>query len=228
MDNILLIESPGLMDITTGDRTGYLLSEQLKLIRVPHDYFAIHTSSLLQELLAQHAKNAGVVHISVHGNETGIFFTDNSILTWNELQQNLLVYAGNRLIVLSACHSAFFKIDKTLAGLLESLTAGLAKPPKCVLTMWGEVYFPDAVLAWGLFYRTFFKTLAGSDIGSFTPRAVLESLKIVKQAGLPKICAAYWYSRHHEYVDISPWKEGETEVTAIENDQPPSNSIVPN
>jgi len=227
MENVLIVESPGLVDITTGDRIGYLVSEQLRLLRVPHVYFAIHTSSLLQERFAEHAKGAGIVHISAHGNETGIFFTDNSGLTWNELQQNLLVYAGNRLIVVSACHSAFFTIDETLAGLLESLTTGVAKPPKCVLTMWGEVYFADAVLAWGLFYRGFFKVLAHRNVGSFTPRMILESLKPVKQAGLPKICASYWYSRYHKYVDLSPWKEGETEVEAIENGQPPSSPVVP-
>lgn len=184
MGKVLIIESPGLVDITTGDRTGYLVSEQLRLLRVPHVYFAVHTASLLQERLAEQAEGAGVVHISTHGNETGIFFTDNSELTWNELQQNLLVYAGNRLIVVSACHSAFFAINKTLAGLLELLTQGVAKPPKCVLTMWGEVYFADVVLAWGLFYRRFFKALAGGNVDNFTPRIVLESLKSVQASGI--------------------------------------------
>jgi hypothetical protein len=184
MENILIIESPGLEDITTVDRTGYLLSEQLKLLRVPHVYFAVHTSSLLQGRLAEYANIAGVIHIAAHGNEIGTYFTDNSGFTWNELQQNLLVYAGDRLIVLSACHSAFFNIDKTLAELLESLTAGVAKPPKCVLTMWGVVNFPDAVLAWGLFYRTLFKSLADRTLGSFTPRMILESLKPITR-GLP-------------------------------------------
>lgn len=227
MENILIIESPGLEDITTGDRTGYLLSEQLKLLRVPHVYFAVHTASLLQERLLEYAKIAGVIHIATHGNETGIFFTDNSKLTWNELQQNLLVYAANRLTVISACHSASFEIDETLAGLLESLTTGVVKPPKCVMTMWGEVYFADAVLAWGLFYRGFSKALAGKEVDSFTPRMILESLKPVKQAGLPKICVSYWYSQYHKYVDISPWKMGETEVVSIENGQPPSNPTIP-
>lgn len=227
MENVLIIESPGLKDITTGDRTGYLVSEQLRLLRVPHAYFAIHTSSLLQERLAEHAKSAGVVHILAHGNQTGIFFTDNSGLTWNQLQQNLLAYAGNRLIIVSACHSASFAIDDTLAGLLESLTTGVVKPPRCVLTMWGEVYFADVVLAWGLFYRRFFKALSGNDVLSFTPRMILESLKPIRQAELPKICASYWYSQYHKYVDLSPWKAGETEVEAIENGQPPSSQIVP-
>jgi hypothetical protein len=212
MAKVLIVESPGLKDISTGDREGLVLSELLQLIRVPVGYCAIETASLLQTRLSSRGRNAAVIHISTHGNPTGIFFTDGSSLTWKELQQTLLAHAWDKLVVLSACHSGMFTPDESQAQMLATLTAGVVKPPRCVLTMWGDVYFADAVLAWGLFYRAFFERLARRRVSSFDAHDVLESLKRVKAGGFSKICAYYWYGSSQGYRSISPWKDGKGEV----------------
>ena len=44
---VLIIESPSLEDVTSGDRTGHHLAELLKLLRIPYAYQPIHTKGLL-------------------------------------------------------------------------------------------------------------------------------------------------------------------------------------
>lgn len=117
----------------------------------------------------------------------------------------LLPYVSNRLAILSACHSAFFKPDQKLSEFLSHLSFGQYKPPICVFTMFGEIYIAESVLAWGLFYCNLSKRLKDNPISSCTARMIYDSLNIVRNANLPKICAAHWYDK--KYIDISPWKE---------------------
>jgi hypothetical protein len=218
MQNVLIIESPGLEDITTEDRTGILVAQQLRLIRVPVEIQSIHSSKLLQERLNQFGRDAGVIHIAAHGDKEAIWFTDGSKLTWKELEQNLMVYAMQKIVVISACRSANFTFDKTLSDVLQILSNGQHQPPKCVLTLWGNVFMADVVLCWGLFYRRLFSFHNGG-IDKLTARNIYESLSSVKSAGLPKICCAYWYDKYRQYADISPWKSGEMNLPKIESDQ---------
>ncbi|MFH1227003.1 MAG: CHAT domain-containing protein [Planctomycetota bacterium] len=221
--SVLIIESPGLIDITTEDNQGKILAQELRLLRIHCEYKPIHTSSLLQQTLNSHAKY-DVIHICCHGSKDGLSFTDGSFLNWDALQSSLLPFMSKRLVMLSACQSAFFKPDATLAKFLQQISFDALKAPKCIFTMFGNFYFADGVLAWGVFYRKFSEELEKNkaSVSSCTSRMILNSLRSVKNAELPsvKICAAYWYEQSKRYIDISPWKIGEQVVDAIEKGLP--------
>lgn len=216
MQSVFIIESPSLEDISNEDRTGLLVAQQLRLLRIPAEIKSIHKAQLLSTRLSEFGNNAGIIHIAAHGNTEGIWFTDRSKLTWKELEQTLAIQAMNKIVVLSSCRSANFSFDKTLSEVLQLLTQGKYQPPKCVLTLWGDVYFADVVLCWGLFYRRLFSAINGN-ITNCSPRIIYNSLTDIKKAGLPKICCAYWYEKYREYADISPWKAGDNNITKIEN-----------
>lgn len=218
MQKVLIIESPSLEDITDEDRTGLLVAQQLRLLRIPAEIKSIHTAQLLQTRISLFGNDAGIIHIAAHGNTDGIWFTDRSKLSWKELEQALLVHAMNKIVVLSACRSANFSFDKKLSEILQLLTMGQYQPPKCVLTLWGDVYFADVVLCWGLFYRRLFAANNGN-IENCNPKIIFDSLEYIKRAGLPKICCAYWYDKYRQYADISPWKSGDMNISKIENGQ---------
>lgn len=229
MLSVLIVESPGLEDITSGDREGDILARQLQLIRIPCEYKSIHKADLLIEVIKEHNKY-DVIHLSCHGNENALYFTDKSRLNWDELQKILLTFGSDRLVVLSACNSAFFKPDATLAEFLKRFTFNTLKPPKCIFTMSGNFYFADGVLAWGLFYRKFSEELKENktSVLSCTSRMIYKSLSCVKKAELPevKICAAYWYEQHNKYVNISPWLRGEKIINDIEKGLPVSDKSI--
>ncbi|NRD51614.1 C13 family peptidase [Corallococcus exiguus] len=208
MRQVLIIESPGLNDITTGDRTGELLAGQLRLLRISHKLSTIHTSELLEQRLQESAQDSDVIHLSMHGSKEGIHFTDGTYIDWRQLQHKLLAHGGNRLLVISACQSSNFVPDSNLASTMQSLTNGAQSAPRCVFTMFGDVYFVDVVLAWGLFYRRLSSMLNGMPSSQCTPQQVKNSLDAVYKAGFSKICAAFWYEQFGKYQNISPWLSG--------------------
>jgi hypothetical protein len=205
MKRVLIIESPGLNDITTGDRTGELLAGQLSLIRIPYELRTIHTAELLEQRLGEEARESDVIHLSMHGNRDGIWFTNGTSINWTHLQYQLLKHAGGKLIVINACQSSTFVPDDNLAKTMQELTNGGMQAARCVFTMFGDVYFADSVLAWGLFYRRLSSKLNGASSSQCTAAQIRDSLSSVHRAGFPKICAVFWYEQFGKYKNISPW-----------------------
>jgi len=208
MRRVLIVESPGLEDITSGDRRGEVLMGQLRLLRIPCVLRPIHSARLLEEVLKEEAPNSDVIHLCMHGNSAGISFTDGSSYRWKDLQFPVLSHARGKLLVLDACRSATFKPDATLAKFMSIFSKGRAQAPRCVLTMFGDVYIADSALAWGLVYRRLRRELEGASIEQCSAKQIKETLEVVKQAGLPKICASFWYERHGLYQDVTPWLIG--------------------
>jgi len=202
MEPVLLIESPGLLEITTGDRRGEVLSRQLHMLRVPCVYAPIHTNNLVAARMDT-MKPYSVMHLAAHGLKGSIGFTDGSALSPEQLRQVVWPRASDRIVVLDACDTHWIQADDPLSALLRPWQGG----PKCVLTMVGKVFFADSALSWSVFYRHLFARLGSGGVPACTARDVLESLKRVKAAELgAPICAAYWYEAHSRWVDISPWK----------------------
>lgn len=182
-----------------------MLAGQLRLLRIPCELRTIHAAELLERTLEEGARESDVIHLSTHGNKDGIGFTDGSGMNWNQLQYPLLKHAGGKLLVINACQSAAFVPDGNLAKIAQAFTKGRMQAARCVFTMFGDVYFADSVLAWGLFYRRMSTKLKGASSSQSTPEQIKDSLDAVHQAGLPKICAAFWYEEHSKYKNISPW-----------------------
>lgn len=217
MRGVAIIESPGLRDITTGDRSGLALAEILRLLRVPYRYQAIHSKDLLKPILLDTARDFDVVHLSAHGKDGALSFTDGSVLSGDEMQWSLLPASNGRIVALDACGSSGFEPADNLAVFMQAYTEGVLRPPKCVLTMYGNVTFGDSALSWALFYRHLWKRLLNVEASRCQPRAIHECLLSVKNADLHKICAAFWYDAYSKYVSVSPWlDETGDHVAAIE------------
>lgn len=223
MEPILIIESPGLSDITTGDREGQHLHGLLQILRIPSTYLPIHSDKLLGERLAEHAPKHAVIHLAAHGSKQGLGFTDGSLTEWAELSALLTFAAADKLVVLSSCHSSEMPkpdTQDTLAAIVTKALGLKPSPPRAILTIFSTVAFYDCVLAWGVFYRHLSMRIAkhGAAIASCEPRWIFESLNAVKNADLPtvKICATFWYEKYGKHVDISPWHEdGPTNLRSL-------------
>ena len=195
---VLIIESPGLSDITTGDRPGERLSEQLRLMRLPAAYSPIHTGGLLDSTIGAQAGSFDVLHLAGHANEKILAFTDNSSFPWLEVAKVLSRRAEGKIVAISACNSfAAHKASETLGKALQA--AGYrGAMPACILTFFGNIALCDTLLTWGLFYRHL------SRAGVIDARAVFDALTLVKGAGLEaKVCAAWWSGT--QFHDVSPW-----------------------
>lgn len=203
---VFIIESPAAKDITSGDRTGEHLKSLLQLLRIPAEYYPIHTKDLLADRLKL-VGDAPVVHIAAHGRNGGMGFTDGTFMSREDLEKALLPNCKGKLVSLDFCDSSDFKPNDTLAALLAVLTKGKMGPPACVVTMFGEVKFADSLLSWGVFYRHLVKPVPQGK--TVTPqRKIYDSLKKVQGADLHPMCAAFWYDKFDKFVNISPWKEG--------------------
>ncbi|MAT84106.1 MAG: hypothetical protein CMD39_07425 [Gammaproteobacteria bacterium] len=224
---VLIIESPGLDDFMTNDRVGPPLQQQLMLTRVVANLMVATRRESFRELMrGPHVASFPIVHLSLHGDMSGITFTDGKDMDWHQVQLELHAWAANKIVAISACESAAFKLDDDLAKWLMSQTKGQYGPPRAVLTMLQKVYMPDATLAWGLFYRRLYQRLAdrqAPSASSASARDIYESLRKVRAAGLPKICCAFWYEPYQRFVNITPWKDDEKtsqRIAAMENGEP--------
>jgi prepilin-type processing-associated H-X9-DG protein len=199
---ILFVESPGLNDITTQDRRGEVLSQQAGLLRIDRVYQPIHTKDLLGPVCSQNSA-CDVIHLSAHGQQGNIAFTDGSAYSPLELQAAIWPYASGKIVVFDACDTHWIEPNEELSNFISKLSKGTVKPPLCVLTMVGKVFFPDSVLAWGVFYRHLAAQLRQRAVSTATLKEINQALKYVKGANLPKICAVY--SSGKTWKNISPW-----------------------
>lgn len=227
-DRVLILESPGLIDIDTGDREGEHLDKLLRMLRIESTYRPFSGHSRLELLLVNEAPNAACLHLCGHGDSQQFAFTNGRGLAWSELARGVITYAPRKIVILAACHSDELRIVfRTLAEALEAALPGSLVMPRCVLTFFGTVYFADSLLAWGLFYRHLFDALRSKNlnIANCPPRVILDALSKVKASGLNvKICAAYWYDKYRCYANISPWgqfgRPVDAQVVAIETGTP--------
>lgn len=206
---VLVIESPSLADLAREARVGLLLVEQLRLcaLRV-HRELCAERDAFMDHLADPGLGEVPIVHLVCHGDQRGIRFTDGRDMCWLELQCGLIEHCRDRIVVLSSCESAFLQTtQEDLASHLMTTSRGYKRPPRVVLTMLLEVALPDALLGWGLFYRRLFERLGDRSVREATARDVYEALVPVRDAGLPKVCCAFWYERYQRYVNVSPWWE---------------------
>lgn len=205
MKKVLIVESPGYQDIDSGDRRGEVIRQQLGLLRVLAEVRgASKLAGLMTHLVVEKTAEYDALHLAMHGDRQGLYFTDGGRLDWAQMQI-VALSMSKRLVVLDACESVSFTPDTTFADFWNKLVPSLpAEPPRFVLTMWGSPYYADSVLAWGLFYA--YIARQAQPIQQLEPRALVDALKRVHAAGLPKICA--WHLMGGRFKAISPWEPG--------------------
>jgi hypothetical protein len=114
---IHIIESPGADDFLANRQEGHVLRGMLELMdcrakvytAVNQDAFAKAVQRILEFHAGEGAAYHPMLHISCHGNQMGIAFTDNAaLLSWKELAQIIKplseAAADTLLVGMSTCH----------------------------------------------------------------------------------------------------------------------------
>lgn len=114
-----IVESPSSEDLLKGETEGRVLSEAFSLTKIPMWYNLVTNKQTLGQTLGQQLITAWnywkqppvVLHMSMHGNKSGVELTSNEYISWDELRQYLLplIHAtnGSLLITMSSCFGIF-------------------------------------------------------------------------------------------------------------------------
>lgn len=125
--HIYIIESPSSDNLLVQVQEGKIISDALKLIGIKSQCFlAVNRDALTKAFLTIFASHPNaslaipIIHLSCHGDSTGIQLTSNEILTWNELEKMLtpLNKLLNGLIIL--CMSSCEGLNAVSMALKES------------------------------------------------------------------------------------------------------------
>jgi hypothetical protein len=133
---VCIVESPSADDLFVDRCEGRVLREHLSLQGTPAKYFVAANREKLSEAIAavakpmpEHGDVIPVLHISAHGDTTGIGLTDGTSASWSELLEALRILnetLDGRLIVCFSCCEGFsecaaaFRQDKPFAAFVGS------------------------------------------------------------------------------------------------------------
>lgn len=161
-----IIESPSSKDLLNSDCEGYILTQALRLIRIPHLYnLAVDESAffesckrILNEITANN--KFPILHISAHGNKKGIQLTDKTFINWNKLRDILAPI--NDLLSNGLCMSI-----ASCAGFYACIMAMDIDPKLPFFVLIGpteDIPLADMAIGFVSFYHNFFtKRLAGME-----------------------------------------------------------------
>lgn len=175
---IFIIESPSLGDMQIERREGLALSEILKLSDIQNTYlnvenieaFRYHLISIAHEVKHDIKKYGAItLHFSMHGTQSGLYFTNEEFLTWQNLYFIIkefndfigyLQLANGKLfapinINLSVCMGFYATEIKKFAT--ESPYASLIGPIS-------KVHWADSILAFATYYHNTLHHTNGSRI----------------------------------------------------------------
>jgi len=115
---VYIIESPSPKDFLNGKTEGQALTQMLDIAGIPQTYRVATNLAMFREAMdvklgeaLKHHHKYPILHLSMHGNQTGVGFTSGELLTWHQLQENLqpLISAmtGSLIICMSSCFGSF-------------------------------------------------------------------------------------------------------------------------
>src|SRR6266540_5606719 len=163
---VFILESPNPLDLLENRGERLALEQVCKLVGYDAWTFLLRNAQELKQTFSYISSIKGdkddktplFIHVSVHGNDSGIGVGSDGI-TWGNLVEtvqqmytHLQYYLGPIILILSACGA-----NK------QKLTAGLTKgdnpahkpfiPPEYVFVFSNDtVLWPDAVVTWTIFY----------------------------------------------------------------------------
>jgi hypothetical protein len=111
---VYIIESPAATDLLVGRTEGRVLNESLRITEIPQWYSLAANRKMFVEALGSRLAAAWkqygrlpILHLSMHGNATGISLTSGDFLSWDELRRFLLplirTMRGGLLVCMSSC-----------------------------------------------------------------------------------------------------------------------------
>ena len=160
--SVHIIESPNPQDLMDGRTEGMLLKESLSLSETEHTYNLVTDLSTFEESIKKRFADAWlkngfppILHLSMHGNGTGIGLTDSTFIDWQTLNMYLEplnnASNGGLLVCLSTCVGA--------NGIQMAMNNATVKPFWALVGNTEPISWSDSAIAYSAFYHNIFKKL---------------------------------------------------------------------
>lgn len=171
---VYIIESPADIDLFENRTEGKALSNVLEISEIPYEYLLVTSEKTFElafksikddilELQEEYLFVWPIIHVSCHGNDSGIGLTDNSYLKWNVLYQMLTEV---NLCFEEDPSSPIFLSMSSCFGLhaIKTDWDSESSPFAFVLGHEKEILWEDALIAFSVFYHNFVNKKKSSDI----------------------------------------------------------------
>jgi hypothetical protein len=155
-----IIESPSANNLLDGCTEGNALSEILNLARIPYCYslatnLETFNAALDTRLIEafDRFRQPPILHLSMHGTQNGVLLTDNTFISWADLQALLApltnAMQGELLICMSSCFGS--------TGCRMAMHEDADQPFLALVGNSDSVFWEDAAVAYVTFYHLLFK-----------------------------------------------------------------------
>lgn len=156
-----ILESPSPNDLLDGCTEGRVLNEIFKVANIPYCYNLVTNEDTFDTALiigleeAVNNQQRPILHFSMHGEEdgNGIVLTDNTFISWEDLQVKLApinnAMKGELLICMSSCFSS--------SGWQMAKYESKDEPFWALVSNNNSVNWDDAAVAYTTFYHLLFK-----------------------------------------------------------------------
>ena len=147
--SVFVIESLDYKDECAGRYEGTVLRDILNLSKKDVEYIYIRTRRELKFALEVFRRSdKRYLHLSCHGNDTGLFLTIGAPLTFEKFGALARPYLRDRRLFISACEVTSYALAKQI--LLGSGCYSVIGPAQ-------DIGFGDAALIWASFYHLAFR-----------------------------------------------------------------------
>jgi Peptidase C13 family len=167
---VFIVESPKSEDLVTGKLEGRLLSESLRLDGISQQYYLVTDVEIFRtmveyfkRIMTAQRNVIPILHISAHGSEDGIAFTNGRMMKWSTLVKILVnlnqACNGKLVLSLSCCMGSYINLE-----LIKSIEQ---MPFQAAISAVGSPTWNDAAVAFVVFYHQYInKRIRISDAAS--------------------------------------------------------------
>lgn len=150
INGVFIIESLDLEDEEKGLFEGKILMDMLKMLDVEVKYTYIRTKSELKVMIKKFEEsNYKYLHLSCHGNDTGIAMTLNRFsFPFSEFNEMFKYFGKNKRLFLSSC--SVMNGDSIINEMLDTQFLSITGPLN-------DINFNNALIFWASFYHLMFK-----------------------------------------------------------------------
>ena len=156
--SVFIIESPRSDDLLTGRLEGHLLAESLRLAGISQQYYLVTDIATfrgvvryLKGVITRQRRMVTIIHISAHGDEKGIAFTNGRTMQWTKLAEILVNLNrrcnGKLVLCLSCCKGSY--IGLALVKTVKQM------PFNAAISAFGSPTWNDAAIAFVIFYHQY-------------------------------------------------------------------------
>jgi hypothetical protein len=209
---VFILESPNPLDLLENQGERLALEQVCKLAGYDAWTFLLRDAHELKQTFSYISSVKGdksdktplFIHISVHGNDSGIGIGPDGI-TWDNLAKTvqqmytrLQYYHGPIILILSACGANKQKLTAELTEGVNSAQKPFIPPEYVFVFSDDTVLWTDAVVTWTIFYRE------ASSLDFTDKIAVKDLLNRLHKSGFGNLKYCRWDNRSKEYKHFVP------------------------